>query len=141
MRYEALTGKLRYWDEPRDAGRFSSAGIFDAREGFGGGGEGEERCIRDGSILFRPWLVLQLRRADGREREGPFADYRLHQGPGYAYEEHCISRAIDDNVSSYIGQDAIDECLSQPDFQRAWPCIETNPHTAGHRGVGGVMVS
>ncbi|KAI5843080.1 hypothetical protein DFP73DRAFT_95413 [Morchella snyderi] len=110
-------GAQPYWDEPRDAGRFSGAGIFDAQEGFGGGGDGEEGCIRD----------------------GPFADYRLHQGPGYAHEEHCISRAIDDNVSSYIGQDAINECLSQPDFQRAWPCIETNPHTAGHRGVGGVM--
>lgn len=89
-------------------------------------------------IPSRCWLLVCT---DRGEREGPFANYRLHQGPGYAHDEHCISRAIDDNVSSYIGQDAIDECLSQPDFQRAWPCIETNPHTAGHRGVGGVMVS
>lgn len=58
-----LTGGVRYWDEPRDAGRFSGAGIFDAREGFGGGGEGEERCIRDGSIPDSdsvPLLVVSL---------------------------------------------------------------------------------
>ncbi|KAL0640687.1 hypothetical protein Q9L58_000358 [Maublancomyces gigas] len=111
------TGAQPYWDEARDAGHFSSSDVFNARDGFGGDGAGPGNCIQD----------------------GPFERYLLHMGPGYSNTEHCITRSIDDDVSNAASPRAIDECLRQPNFANAWPCIETNPHVAGHRGVGAGM--
>lgn len=108
----------RYWDEQRDAGHFSTSDIFSPRDGFGGDGHGMDNCIKD----------------------GPFAGYVLTIGPGYSNTEHCITRSINDDVSAAAGSRSIEECLRQPNFANAWPCIETNPHTAGHRGVGAGMV-
>lgn len=117
-----ITTNIRYWDETYDSGRFSSSDVFNTRDGFGGNGrDGDEEnggCIRD----------------------GPFAKYVLHIGPGYENTEHCITRSINNEISLAASQNSVDNCLSQPNFENAWPCIETNPHVAGHRGVGGGMV-
>lgn len=108
----------RYWDEEHDAGHFSTSDVFSPHDGFGGDGFGPDSCIQN----------------------GPFARYVLYIGPGYDNTEHCITRSINDEVSNAAGPHAIEECLRQPNFANAWPCIETNPHAAGHRGVGGGMV-
>lgn len=117
-RGQAILIPGRYWDEVHDAGHFSASDVFSPRDGFGGDGAGPDDCIQD----------------------GPFAEYILHMGPGYSNTEHCITRSINDNVSNAASLHRIQECLQQPDFANAWPCIEAAPHIAGHRGVGAGMV-
>ncbi|CCX05366.1 Similar to Tyrosinase; acc. no. P07524 [Pyronema omphalodes CBS 100304] len=107
------TGTQPYWDEERDAGKFSSSEVFDEEIGFGGGSGG---CIKD----------------------GPFKDY-LHNGPGYDNTEHCIARQISDEISQQSSTEDVNKCLRLDTFEQAWPCIELRPHYGGHGGVGGDM--
>jgi hypothetical protein len=46
------TGTQPYWDEERDAGKFSSSEVFDPELGFG---EGSGGCIKDGP--FKDYVV------------------------------------------------------------------------------------
>jgi tyrosinase len=113
-------GAQPYWDETLDAGKFSESIVFSAEEGFGGDGG--------------PRPPLQL--TPGCIVTGPFANYTLHIGPGYENTDHCISRAIYDDVSKWSSQEVIDKCLAMETFEEAWPCMEHNegPHGGGHRG-------
>jgi tyrosinase len=108
----------RYWDEPRDAGRFASSSVLDPVTGFGGNGAGTLRCITN----------------------GPFAGFVNNLGPGYRTSTpHCINRIVNDTVSLMSGQAYVDECLAQPNYLSFWPCLELAPHVGGHGGVGGLM--
>ena len=105
----------RYWDEPRDAGNFSSSVVFDSIIGFGGDGSGPDSCITT----------------------GPFANYTNSLGPGYLVTDHCIERAISDQISLGSSQAEVDKCDVFDTFEEAWPCIQTQPHIGGHVGTGG----
>jgi tyrosinase len=98
-----------------DAGNFKSSVIFDATYGFGGDGSGPRSCITT----------------------GPFANYTNSLGPGYQLTSHCIDRKISELMSLGSSQAQVNACLTMRDFATAWPCIEGNPHTGGHAGVGG----
>lgn len=104
-----------YWYEQKDAGKFSSADIFDPVYGFGGDGSSKEGCITD----------------------GPFANYTNSLGPGYEITDHCIDRKFNDEVSLYTSRERVENCTSQLDWISAWHCIEREPHAGGHNGVGG----
>ncbi|PWW77812.1 Di-copper centre-containing protein [Tuber magnatum] len=119
------TGGQPYWDEAHEAGQFTQSLVFSADDtGFGGDG-----VLLDGDLdPIRKCI-----------RDGPFASYRLHNGPGYSNTEHCINRAISNQSSLLSSRGQIDNCLGKPNFQEAWPCIEANPHKGGHAGVGGEM--
>lgn len=104
-----------YWKEERDAGKFSSSVVFDPTYGFGGSGSGPNSCITN----------------------GPFANYTNSAGPGYQVTSHCIDRRISEAMSALSSQSQVDACLKLADFSTAWPCIEGNPHSGGHAGVGG----
>jgi tyrosinase len=88
---------------------------LDDTYGFGGNGVGREGCIAT----------------------GPFANYTNSLGPGYENTQHCINRAINDRMSTGSAQANVDACLAMGTFDRAWPCIEGQPHSGGHGGVGG----
>ncbi|PUU73227.1 hypothetical protein B9Z19DRAFT_1135605 [Tuber borchii] len=119
------TGSQPYWDEAHEAGQFTQSPVFRKDDtGFGGDG-----VLLDGDTNPSQKCV----------RDGPFAGYTLHNGPGYSNTPHCINRAISDQVSMLSSQGQIDNCLGKPNFQEAWPCIEANPHKGGHGGVGGEM--
>lgn len=42
-------------------------------------------------------------------------------------------------MSQFSSQQQVNACLTARDFATAWPCIEAQPHTGGHAGVGGQM--
>lgn len=91
-----------YWDETRDAGKFSKSIIFDAKYGFGGDGHGPNKCIKD----------------------GPFAWYTLNTGPGFENTEHCIWRHINDSRSLGARQENIDRCMPLTKFADANLCFD-----------------
>ncbi|RPA76178.1 Di-copper centre-containing protein [Ascobolus immersus RN42] len=107
-------GAQPYWDEPRDAGRFSTAEIFDDEFGFGGDGSGE----LGGPIYI---YIYGLR---SPITTGPFATYTLHTGPGYKNIPHCIWRQIADIPSSASAQQWIDRCMALSTYAEFWPCVE-----------------
>ncbi|KAF2679807.1 Di-copper centre-containing protein [Lentithecium fluviatile CBS 122367] len=113
------TGYQPYWQEQLDAGKFSTSAIFDKTYGFGGDGSGRSNCITT----------------------GPFSNYSNHLGPGYQVTDHCIDRKISNQMSTGSAQREVDRCLQLDSFATAWPCIEGQPHTGGHGGVGGQMLN
>lgn len=117
--FEEDVDRSSYWDEPREAGYFSSSDIFNPKTGFGGDGVGEEGCIDD----------------------GPFAGYVNSLGPGYRLTDHCITRFISDEASLGSLQESVDACHEAETFIDAWICIEAAPHRGGHGGVGGLVCS
>jgi len=111
------TGSQPYWQEQLDAGKFSKSSLLDAKYGFGGNGLPTTHCITD----------------------GPFKDYVNPMGPGYVFKDHCIDRQINDAISQSSSKANVDACLTKTTWETAWPCIEANPHTGGHAGVGQQM--
>ncbi|KAK4112247.1 Di-copper centre-containing protein [Canariomyces notabilis] len=111
------TGYQPYWHEQIDAGKFSRSVLLDATYGFGGDGSRTTGCITN----------------------GPFVNYTNSLGPGYEVTSHCINRRISDLASMGSSQAQVDACLAMKDFETAWPCIEGQPHSGGHAGVGGQM--
>lgn len=112
-----VTDRSSYWDEPREAGKFSKSDIFDPVTGFGGDGVGDEGCIAD----------------------GPFAGYVNSLGPGFQITDHCITRFVSDEVSLGSSQKHVDKCYEYDTFVKAWLCLEGLPHRGGHGGVGGLV--
>ncbi|KAK0641977.1 hypothetical protein B0T16DRAFT_431564 [Cercophora newfieldiana] len=110
-------GGQPYWDEPLDAGFFSTSVVLDPVTGFGGNGVGASRCIAD----------------------GPFANYTNALGPSYAVNDHCIERTIMDFVSWATHAQYRDRCLAKTSWLDFWTCVEASPHNGGHGGVGSQM--
>ncbi|KAI5803525.1 hypothetical protein DFH27DRAFT_524926 [Peziza echinospora] len=114
------TGGQPYWDEARDAGKFSLSSIFDPETGFGGSGDkNNKNCISD----------------------GPFKDYTLVMGPGYENTTHCLERSLNNTASLMSEQRNVDACMKHTEFSAAWPCLEDLPHRGGHNSVGGEMAN
>lgn len=113
------TGAQPYWDEERDAGHFSTSEVFASENGFGGDGTGPGGCIET----------------------GPFSNYTLVTGPGFADTEHCIGRKIDDEISKGSSKAEVDACLEAETVKDAWACMSNQPHYAGHSGTGGEMAN
>ncbi|KAM7188567.1 hypothetical protein V8F33_010532 [Rhypophila sp. PSN 637] len=111
------TGAHPYWNETQDAGAFTTSILLDPVYGFGGNGVGASRCIAD----------------------GPFANYTNALGPGYAINDHCIDRTIQDFVSWAAHKQYMDRCLAKSTWLDFWVCVEGAPHTAGHGGIGSQM--
>ena len=73
--------------------------MFDPVTGFGGDGKGSDGCITD----------------------GPFANYTNSVGPGYLMTDHCIDRAISNQISFGSSQTEVDACYKFETFLEAWP--------------------
>ncbi|KAI5803624.1 hypothetical protein DFH27DRAFT_525016 [Peziza echinospora] len=128
------TGTQPYWDEARDAGRFTAAAIFSDRLGFGGNG------LPSGTPGAVTWAIgTSPPHSAGCIADGPFAGYVLNIGPGMQNRPHCITRSLSDSASQGVSQGNVDACMGLPTFAQAWPCFERAPHSGGHRGVGGEM--
>ncbi|KIL85506.1 amino acid transporter protein [Fusarium avenaceum] len=115
------TGPTPYWDEPFDAGNLTASIMFDpeADISFGGNGTGPNSCVQD----------------------GPFANTTLHIQDDLSYAENCLRRIFDDEQFSGGAQSAVDACMAKETFIDFWHCIERGPHSAGHGGVAGTMIS
>lgn len=113
-------GPMPWWDETRDAGNFAGAPVF-TPEYFG---------------------TAPVRTRDGRGgciTDGVFAGMLVHIGPGTAFEEHCLSRAVDESLTSEVSQATINQVHRQNNFESFAGLIEGWPHAYGHNGVGAVM--
>ncbi|KAM7206881.1 hypothetical protein V8F20_002587 [Naviculisporaceae sp. PSN 640] len=106
-------GPLAYWDETRDAGKFSSSPVFSATTGVGGSGKGAQSCVMD----------------------GPFANLTVNIGPGFKSQPRCINRKITDFFSSQCGSSYVTKALSGKDYATALDGIYSGPHLLGHMAL------
>jgi tyrosinase len=103
----------RYWDETKDAGKFSSSPIFDPVLGFGGSGSGSNSCLTD----------------------GPFVNTTVNIGPGFTTQPRCVNRKITDFLSTQCGQSYVDAALGGTTYLTALDGIYSGPHLYGHMAL------
>ena len=111
------TGVLPYWDELSDRSNLTASSILSTEYGFGGNGNGTDKCIID----------------------GPFANRTLHLGPIYEVTDHCISRSWNSESFKWANQTYLDVVFAAENYEEAWPLFSSWPHTAGHAAIGGVV--
>ncbi|KAI1343105.1 hypothetical protein F5Y15DRAFT_429071 [Xylariaceae sp. FL0016] len=107
------TGGLPYWDEPRDAGNFTSSSVFDPILGFGRGGSGAKACVPD----------------------GPFANMTVNIGPGFTSTPRCVNRRVTNVISKYCGESQVATALNHTAYAEVWPAIYSGPHLTGHMAL------
>ncbi|KAK7228090.1 hypothetical protein V2G26_000260 [Clonostachys chloroleuca] len=108
-------GGQPYWNETADASDLLSSVVLDPDSGFGGDGN----CITD----------------------GPFVDVRLRLNANGATDPYCIYRSLSARDFSSAVQGNVDACMETTSYEDARNCFEGSPHSAGHGGVGGLMVN
>lgn len=102
-----------YWDETRDAGKFSSSPVFSATTGVGGSGKGAQNCVMD----------------------GPFANLTVNIGPGFKSQPRCVNRKITDGLSSQCGTSYVTKAVSGATYSTALDAIYSGPHLYGHMAL------
>ena len=98
---------------------FAASPLFESVPGFGGNGTGSDLCIRD----------------------GPFANLTLHVRANLTSSDYCVTRNFNSCLFKVAAQSNVDQCMAFTSFEKAWHCLENNPHTAGHGGVNGLVRS
>ncbi|KAK3377598.1 hypothetical protein B0H63DRAFT_477473 [Podospora didyma] len=106
-------GPLAYWDEPRDAGKFSKSLLLDTNLGFGGSGKGTQNCVTD----------------------GPFANLTVNIGPGFKSQPRCVNRKITDAFSSQTGATYVASAIKGSTYKEALDAIYSGPHLLGHMAL------
>lgn len=92
--------------------------VFDPDTGFGGNGTGSDACVAD----------------------GPFTDLELHINQTGCATDYCLSRDLSQsNFLKQANTSYNDTCFASANYSEAWTCYKSNPHGAGHSGVGGVV--
>lgn len=114
------TRPMIWWDEAKDAGSFHTSDMFTDARYFG-----HMTSYPDGS----PVCI----------GSGAFSGLTCHIGPGQSNTPHCLSRAINGQLTSQCNQGYVDLCNSRTDYNSMASCSETGPHAYGHNGIGGVM--
>ncbi|KAK6216346.1 hypothetical protein LQW54_003549 [Pestalotiopsis sp. IQ-011] len=111
----SYTGPMTWWNEPLDAGHFSTSPVFSSTT-FGSGpvktDDGQGTCIAD----------------------GVFSNLTIHIGG-----ERCLSRAVDETATAQCSTDFVNSCNSNNQYSDMEHCSEFGPHGYGHNGVGAVM--
>ncbi|KAK0616891.1 hypothetical protein B0T14DRAFT_568459 [Immersiella caudata] len=106
-------GALPYWDEPRDAGKFSKSPVFDKTLGFGGSGVGSQSCVMD----------------------GPLANLTVNIGPGFKTQPRCLNRRITDFLSTACGASYVTAAIGGSTYKQALDAIYSGPHLQGHMAL------
>ncbi|KAL1620945.1 hypothetical protein SLS54_005877 [Diplodia seriata] len=112
------TGAQPYWEESLDVTALNASSVFDPTTGFGGNGAGDDECVAD----------------------GPFQNLTLHINQTSSSASYCLSRSLDADNFQKANTTYIDECYASADYDTAYQCYKSSPHTAGHAGVGGTML-
>ncbi|KAK0726292.1 hypothetical protein B0T21DRAFT_421608 [Apiosordaria backusii] len=107
------SGPLPYWDETRDAGKFSSSPVFDPATGFGGSGKGPQNCVAD----------------------GPFVNLTVNIGPGFKSQPRCVNRRITNALSNQCGATQVAAATSGSTYTQALDAIYSGPHLLGHMAL------
>lgn len=121
------TGAQPYWDEVSDVEQinngtlaFEELAVFDPDTGFGGNGLDGNGCITD----------------------GPFADLTLHinaSGLPDVNGGYCVTRNFNLTWMEKADRPNLENCFQNVTFEDARQCIEADPHSAGHGGVGALV--
>ncbi|CZT12091.1 hypothetical protein WAI453_007383 [Rhynchosporium graminicola] len=104
------TGGLAWWDESKDAGKFSKAKILDKTLGFGGSGTAANPCVPD----------------------GPYAGLTVNIGKGFLTQPRCINRVITDSFSAQCDAASVTKAISGKSYAESWLGIYLGPHLYGH---------
>ncbi|KAB5518927.1 hypothetical protein GE09DRAFT_977947 [Coniochaeta sp. 2T2.1] len=104
---------LPYWDETRDAGKFSASPVFDATTGFGGSGAGTSSCLVN----------------------GPFVNFTVNIGPGFTTQPRYVNRKITDFLSTQTGTSYVNAALSKTTYAEVLDAIYSGPHLYGHMAL------
>lgn len=62
-----------------------------------------------------------------------------HIGPGTGFEDHCLSRAVNETLTAQCNEDFVNTCNARPNYRDMENCAELGPHGYGHNGIGSVM--
>ncbi|KAF7536017.1 hypothetical protein G7054_g4866 [Neopestalotiopsis clavispora] len=114
------TGAQPYWDEQADTDLASLAdsAVFDPITGFGSGNLDANGCVAD----------------------GPFVNLTMHLNQTSNNANFCLTRDFDQASFLMANRSNVDECMAIDNYTDVWNCWGTNPHLAGHMGVGGTML-
>lgn len=114
----SYTGPMTWWNEPLDAGHFSTSPIFSSTT-FGSGpvktDDGQGTCIADGvsgddlQVCLKTRLtILQV-----------FSNLTIHIGG-----ERCLSRAVDETATAQCSTDFVNSCNSNNQYSDMEHCSE-----------------
>ncbi len=103
--------------KPLDVGNLRNSVLFDTKTGFGTNGVGNDCCLAD----------------------GPLANLTLRFDEKLKPISYCLIRNINGCFFKAVAQKTVDTCLAKKTFLEAWNCLETQPHGAGHGGIGGIV--
>ncbi|KAF7358946.1 Tyrosinase central domain-containing protein [Mycena sanguinolenta] len=144
-------GALPYWDWSLDvaSGRpLAESPVFDRVFGFGGNGadiDGYEGSFGNKSMLASAGWVAPGS-GGGCVTDGPFAQFMLSVGPGYDITDHCMTRAINDNMQPFLTPALVAALMPLTTFEEFRIELEGTPvtetlrvHDAGHNAVDGEM--
>lgn len=78
---------------------------------------------------------------DGTYRviDGKFANMTLRWLGDGSTKDHLLTRINNESALNFTSQENIDECNRITNYTSAWQCLATNPHAAGHAGIGGIV--
>ncbi|KAI0156123.1 hypothetical protein BJ166DRAFT_627146 [Pestalotiopsis sp. NC0098] len=114
------TGAQPYWDEQADSTLSSlvDSEVFDPDTGFGSGNLDADGCVAD----------------------GPFVNLTMHLNATSNDANFCLTRDFNQTQFGQANVTYVEECMAIRNYTDAWNCWGTNPHLAGHMGVGGTML-
>ncbi|KAJ7472390.1 tyrosinase [Mycena galericulata] len=144
-------GSIPYWDWSRDVDSglpLSKSPVFDAVYGFGGNGvDVPNYAGQFGNLSLLSsagWVAPGS--GGGCVPDGPFASYNLSVGPGTNVTNHCLQRAFNDNICSFLSGARVAEVARQTTFEAFRTELEGAPvtetmrlHDGGHNVIGGEM--
>ncbi|KAJ6598349.1 hypothetical protein DFH09DRAFT_1258454 [Mycena vulgaris] len=144
-------GSIPYWDWSQDIDSgvpLAKSPVFDAVYGFGGNGvDVPNYAGQFGNLSLLSsagWVAPGT--GGGCVPDGPFAAYNLTVGPGTNVTNHCLQRAFNDNIRSYLSGLQVVNVVRQTTFDAFRIELEGAPvtasmrlHDAGHNAVGGEM--
>jgi tyrosinase len=110
---ELIRSKQSWWDETKDAGKFSKAKVFNTTLGFGGSGQGSKNCLAD----------------------GPYANLQVNIGQGFQTNARCVNRKLTDSLSSQCSAAEVTKAISGKSYDEAWLAIYMGPHLYGHMAL------
>ncbi|KAJ7041051.1 tyrosinase [Mycena alexandri] len=144
-------GALPYWDWRQDVDSgipLVKSPVFDSVYGFGGNGADIPNYAGQfgnlSAMAGAGWVAPGA--GGGCVMDGPFASYNLSVGPGTNITNHCLQRAFNDNIRSFLSSVQVAQVARQTTFEAFRVELEGAPvtttmrlHDAGHNAVGGEM--
>ncbi|CZT00172.1 uncharacterized protein RCO7_08403 [Rhynchosporium graminicola] len=110
-----------WWDAARDAGNFVKGTDLFTQPYFGN--------LLPAQSNGQGWCI----------NSGAFGGLTLHIGPGGGATNHCMTRAVNEQLTGQCSQTYIDICKSRGTYAEFGSCLEKGPHGFAHNGIGGTM--